>query len=207
MAFNLSDLTSGLERFLQAWQIVRICPNEINAPKEQLSFNILTLGIAVAIFMLARHTISGVDNDIPTDIFATVISSFIIFVSGYVSLIFYPQGGLEGAYKWGTFFVLTWITSLICAIVIDGISIWNTRHALSSVVIDEFFVPGTLPSLVKNLLRALGFGIISLIILSIKTRIMDPSFKINSWCAIATFVFALAMNSVLLLLFLYSNVL
>ena len=209
MAFDLSKLSLGVERFLQAWRVVRICPDRIDAPKEQLSFNILTLGITLVIFVLARSTISGADQSIATDTVATVISSFVVFLTGFVTLFLDPNGGMERAYKWGTFFVLTWITSLICAILIDGISIWNspTHKPLSSVIINEIFVQGSLPAFVKNLLRAIGFGVIALALLIIKTKIMDPPFKMFSKCAIITLATGLTMNTVLLVLFLYSNIL
>src|SRR5262249_23007224 len=124
----------------------------------------------------------------------------------YIALILDPSGGMEKVYKWGTFFILTWITSLICAVIIDGISVWNGHKPLSSIVIDAIFVPGSLPPLTKNLLRALCFSLIALCVLIIKTKIMDRTFSMTGKCALVTLAGGLAMNTVLLLVFLYSNV-
>lgn len=212
MAPRLSDLASSVDRFLQAWLVVRMCPQKIDAKDEMLKFNPLTLAVTLVIFFLARSTVSGLARDPATDLVATVISSFVIFVTGFVGIIFSPGSGIEGARKWGMFFIFTWIVSLLLAIVIDGIPIWNHVKPTSSLLIDAIFVPGTLSALVKNLLRAILFSLLALAIMFIKTKIMvrksnsGEVFNITTPCALASIGAGLIMNSVLLLLFLYSNI-
>ncbi|MFH1345374.1 MAG: hypothetical protein ABIL01_29845 [Pseudomonadota bacterium] len=207
MAFNLTDLTGSVNRFLEAWRIVRICPDRITAPQEQLSFNFLTLTVVLAIFILARYSVAGVERGIASDLFATIISAGVIFVTGFSILIIdsSPEAMVR-ARKWGMFFVLTWIASLVAAILIDGIAVWNHIDPPTSQVIDSVFIPGTLSPLVKNSLRALIMGIVALALLLLKTWMNDPQFKLLSQCSIFTIFFGLLVNTALLLMFLYSNV-
>jgi hypothetical protein len=207
MAFNLADLTGSVNRFLEAWRIVRICPDKITAPQEQLSFNVLTLTVVLGIFILARYSVAGVERGVASDLFASVISAVVIFVTGFSILIFdsSPEA-MDRARKWGMFFVLTWITSLVVAILIDGIAVWNHADAPTTLAIDSVFIPGSLPPLVKNSLRALIMGVVALALLLIKTRVNDPQFRILSQCSILTIFYGLVVNTALLLAFLYSNV-
>lgn len=207
MAFNLADLTGSVNRFLEAWRIVRICPDRITAPKEQLSFNFLTLTIVLGIFILARYSVAGVERGVASDLFASVISAVVIFVTGFSILIIdsSPEAMVR-ARKWGMFFVLTWITSLVVAILIDGIAVWNHADAPTTLAINSVFIPGTLSPLAKNSLRALIMGVVALALLLIKTRMNDPQFKILSQCSLMTIFCGLAVNTALLLTFLYSNV-
>src|SRR5256885_11486955 len=88
MSFKLADLIPSIDRFVQAWRIVRIWPDKISAPQEQLSFNVLTLAIALAIFVIARTTVAGAESGVEAHIAATIISAFIVFSTGYITLIF-----------------------------------------------------------------------------------------------------------------------
>ena len=208
MKFNLALLLPSIDRFLEAWRTVRICPDRISAPHEKLSFNVLTLAVALAIFILARASIAGhglLDN-ITADLVATIISGFVVFVTGYVTLIWdSSKGGIEKARKWGTFFILVWLSSLIAVIVVDGIPVWMHISPVTTLGINAIFVPGSLSPLAKDTIRAIFFGCLALIILLIKTRRMDRSFSILSICSFSTLGLGLVMNTVLLLLFLYSD--
>jgi hypothetical protein len=203
MAFNFENLSEDVTRFLQLWKVARVCPELMQAPEELLKFNILTLGVTLVIFMLARSTVSGAELSVSTDVAATIISSVIAFCTGYVVLIFSPGSDTS---KWSTFFTLTWITSLICAFLLDGILVSNHRDPLSTDIIDWFFTPGSLPAIVKDTMRAVGFSVIALIIMIVKTKFMDRTFRIFSKCGVATVVGGLLVNTLLLLAFLYRNV-
>jgi hypothetical protein len=157
--------------------------------------------------MLARSSVAGADRSIASDLFATIVSAVIIFVTGFVILILdNGPNAMDRVRKWGIFFVLTWITSLLAVIFIDGIPLWNHASAPTTIAIDSLFIPGTLSEIVKNSLRALIMGMIALAILLIKTRLNDAQFSIMSRCSLLTLFFGLLVNTGLLLVFLYSNV-
>jgi hypothetical protein len=208
MAFRLDDLIPSIEKFLEGWKIVRVCPDKIVAPAGQLSFNVLALLVSLLLFMLARGTIAGNDIDeVGANLAATVISGFIAFVTGYVQLI-WDSGdqALDRAKKWGMFFVYLWITSLLVVIVIDGIPIWNHVTPLTTIIINAIFNQGSLSALEKNGLRGIVIGLIALSIMLVKTRCMDKDFKINDVCIWLTLAAGLIVNAILLLMFLYGHV-
>jgi hypothetical protein len=207
MAFDWAKLGGSVPQFLEAFRIVRVCPEKIDAPTEQLSLNLTTLAIVLVIFVLARHSIAGAETGVASDMFGTIVSASIMFVTGFVILIIDNTSDvMTRVRKWGMFFVLTWIVSLVVVIVLDGIAVWNhSPDVPTTVVIDSIFIPGSLPPLVKNSLRALIVGLIALGILLIKTRFNDPQFRILSRCSITTILAGLVMNTLLLQAFLYSN--
>ncbi len=207
MAFDLAKLGESVLQFLEAFKIVRVCPEKIDAPNEQLSLNVTTLAIVLVIFVFARYSIAGADRGIASDMIGTIVSATIMFVTGFVILVMdNSSGAMIRVKKWGMFFVLTWIISLIAVIVVDGIAIWNHGDPPSTMVIDSIFVPGSLPPLVKDSFRALIMGLIALGILLIKTRFSDTEFRILSRCSITTILIGLGVNTCLLLVFLYGNV-
>jgi len=207
MAFDLGELTKSIPRFFEAWRIVRVCPDRIDAPKEQLSFNVLTLAVVLVIFMIARSSVAGAERSVASDLFATAVSAVVIFVTGFVILIIdNGPDAMDRVHKWGMFFVLTWITSLLAVILIDGIPLWNHASAPTTIAIDSLFIPGTLSEIAKNSLRALIMGLVALVILLIKTKCNDAQFSIMSRCSLLTLFFGLLVNTGLLLVFLYSNV-
>jgi hypothetical protein len=208
MPFKLEDLMPSYKRFFESFLAVKICPRRIKASEEILSFNTLTLAISVVIFILARSTAGPENDDLQPQIIATVISAFIAFVSGYVTLIFKPnREGMALAKKWGIFFVHVWIGSLIALIVLDGIAVWtgNINGRISSFLIDSIFVPGYLSAWQKDLLRALLFTSIALGVLLIKTARQDPDFTFVDRCWFFAVALGLIMNSFLLLWFVYGN--
>lgn len=207
MSFDLSALTESIPRFLEAWRIVRVCPDKIDAPNERLSFNLFTLAVVLAIFVVARYSVAGAERSVASDLFATIISAFVIFVTGFFVLIVdNGPDAMVRVRKWGMFFVLTWITSLLAVIAIDGIALWNHADAPTTVVINAIFVPGTLSEITKNTLRALIMGVVALAILLAKTWLNDNQFRIMSKCSILTILFGLFVNTGLLLIFLYSSI-
>jgi hypothetical protein len=207
MAFDWAKLGGSVTQFLEAFRIVRVCPEKMDAPNEQLSLNLTTLAIVLAIFVLARRSIAGAETGVASDMFGTIVSASIMFVTGFVILIIDNASDvMTRVRKWGMFFVLTWIVSLVVVILVDGIAVWNhSPDVPTTVVIDSIFIPGSLPPLVKNSFRALIMGLIALTILLIKTRINDPQFRILSRCSITTIMAGLIMNTLLLQAFLYSN--
>jgi hypothetical protein len=207
MAFDWAKFSGSVPQFLEAFRIVRVCPEKIDAPSEQLSLNLTTLAVVLAIFVLARRSIAGADAGVASDMVGTIISASIMFVTGFVILIIDNSSDvMTRVRKWGMFFVLTWIVSLVVVILVDGIAVWNhSSDVPTTVVIDSVFIPGSLSPLIKNSLRALIMGLIALAILLIKTRFNDPQFRILSRCSLTTILAGLVMNTVLLQAFLYSN--
>jgi hypothetical protein len=206
MTFDWAKLAGSVPQFLEVFRIVRLCPDEINAPDEKLSLNLTTLAIVLAIFVIARRSIAGASGGVASDMLGTVVSASVMFVTGFVILIIDNTSDvMTRVRKWGMFFVLTWIISLVVVIVIDGIAIWNHRDPLTTIVIDSIFVPGTLSPLIKNSFRALVMGLIALSVLLVKTRINCPQFRIFSRCSLTTVLAGLVMNTLLLLAFLYSD--
>jgi hypothetical protein len=207
MVFDWAKLGGSVLQFLEAFKIVRVCPEKIDAPNEQLSLNLTTLAVVLAIFVFARYSIAGADRGIASDMLGTIVSATIMFVTGFVILIVdNGSDAMTRVRKWGMFLVLTWIISLVAAILVDGIAIWNHSDAPTTIVIDSIFVPGSLSPLAKNSLRALIMGMIALGILLTKTRFHDAQFRIWSKCSITTILMGLIVNTGLLLLFLYGNV-
>ena len=205
----LAKLLDSVYQFLEALKAVRVCPDKIDAPNEQLNVNVLSLAVVVLIFALARNFVAGSNPGFASDVFAIVISTVFTFVTGFIIFVLSRNPTIERAKKWGAFFVMTWIISLIVAILLDGISIWyngNPYNTPTSRIIDFVFGEDTLPPLLKNAMRAVIIGIPALAILLVKTRIADPAFSILSKCSIGTLVLGLCMNTLMLLLFLYGNI-
>src|ERR1700692_2767219 len=110
----LQNLQDSVSKFLEAFSVVRICPEQIEAPKQLLTFNPLTLSISLGIFVLARLSIGGSSTEIDAVMIASLISATILFLTGFVILIIAPgPNALENSKKWGAFFVMLWLTSLI----------------------------------------------------------------------------------------------
>ena len=207
MAFDWAKLGDSVVQFLEVFRIVRVCPDKIDAPNERISLNVVTLAIVLVIFVFARHIIAGAETGLAADFVGTIVSAAVMFVTGFVVLVMDSRAdAMVRVRKWGMFFVLTWIISLIAAIVIDGIAVWNGKDAPTSMIINWLFVPGTLPPLLKDMFRALIMGVIALGILLIKTRFSDTKFKVWSRCSIVTILVGLVVNTGLLLFFLYGNV-
>ena len=135
MPIKLDDLVPSYQRFFESFRAVKICPGRIEASEETLSFNTLTLAVAVVIFVLARSTTTADNDAIAPQLVAMAISALITFAAGYVALIFAPADGLALSKKWATFFVHVWLASLIALIVIDGIAVWTEHDPLSSLLI------------------------------------------------------------------------
>ena len=153
---NLSaSLVPSIDRFLKVWDIMHLCPKQFSAPPQVLSLNTLTLGLAVAIFIVARSTVAGSQSGISGDILAMAVATIISFATGYVTLIFVRgQAGIQLAQKWSQFFVLLWLTSLMLIIALDGIPVWTHTKPLSSALIDLIYVPGSLTAIEKDTIRA-----------------------------------------------------
>jgi hypothetical protein len=196
----------SVDRFLQSWRVVRICPERIVAPKEAISFNILTLAISLAIFLMARISVAGSDTDIGIVLVAMVVSVAIVFVTGYVTLILQPgEQGIENAPKWGAFFIMTWLTSLLLLLLIDAIPFWLGYTRTTTGIIDAVFGPGNIAGGVKDLLRAIFFGTLAVGILLLKTKRMDTRFRVFERCALVTAGVGLLMNTALMAAFIYGH--
>jgi hypothetical protein len=207
MAIELAKLGESIVQFLEAFRIVRVCPEKIEAPDEKISLNVTTLVIVLLIFAFARYSIAGSDRGIASDLIGTLVSATVMFVTGFFVLV--VDSGTDAMIrvrKWGMFFVLTWIISLLAVIIIDGIAVWNHNDAPTTLIIDSLFLPGSLPPLLKDAFRALIMGMIALAILLIKTQLHDQQFRIWSRCSITTIFIGLLVNTGLLLFFLYGNV-
>jgi hypothetical protein len=203
---KINDLLPSIQKFLQTWRVVRICPTEIDAPNETLSFNVLTLTISVAIFLMARISVAGADTSLDVTVIATVVSVVIVFLTGYVVLVFdNSPTATDKARKWGAFFVMLWLTSLLLLVLFDALPFWLGRTGVTSFLIDVIFGPGNLVASLKDVTRAAFFGAAALGILLFKSKRMDPNFRIRSECAIATVLLGFAMNTALMLLFIYAH--
>jgi hypothetical protein len=207
MPIQLGDLMPSYARFLESFRAVKICPGRIEAPPEALSFNTLTLAVALVIFVLAR-SVTTADNDaIAPQIVAMVISALITFLCGYTALIVAPADGPALSGKWSDFFVHVWLGSLIAMIVLDGIPVWMERDRLSTIVIDAVVTPAALSELQKDAIRAVIFTLIALSLLLLKTKRQDPQFRLSCACWIVAGALGLIMNTALLLAFVYGNLL
>lgn len=208
MAITLDDLVPSFQRFFEALRTVKICPGRIEASEETLSFNTLTLAVAVFIFILARSTTTADNEAITPQLVAMTISALITFGTGYVAMILAPAAdGLARSQKWTIFFVHVWLTSLIALIVIDGIAVWTGQDRLTTLLIDSVFIPGSLTAVQKDGIRALIFSLIALTLLLIKTIRQDDGFTLSSGCWAGAAILGVVVNSALLLAFVYGNLL
>jgi len=208
LPIKLEDLVPSYQRFFESFRAVKICPGRIDAPEETLSFNTLTVAVAVVIFVLARSTTTADNDAIAPQLVAMAISAFITFATGYVALIFAPAtDGFALSKKWATFFVHVWLASLIALIVIDGIAVWTGHDRLSTLLIDSMFIPGSLTAVQKDGIRALIFSVIALALLLIKTVRHDDGFTLSTPCWVGAVILGALVNSALLLAFVYGNLL
>ena len=208
MSFKLEDLVPSFQRFFESLRAAKICPGRIEATEETLSFNTLTLAVAVLIFVLARSTTTADNDAIAPQLVAMTISALITFATGYVALIFAPAAdGLALSKKWTIFFVHVWLTSLIALIVIDGIAVWTGQDRLTTLLIDSVFIPGSQTAVQKDGIRALIFSLIALTLLLIKTIRQDDGFTLSSPCWAGAAILGVVVNSALLLAFVYGNLL
>jgi hypothetical protein len=215
MAINLKNFKvneqlrkwlDSVNRFLQAWSIVRICPDRINAPRGHQSFNVLTLTVSLAIFVLARKSVAGSDTGVEAVVIATMISVMIVFMVGYVNLVLRPgPNSIDEAKKWGTFFVMAWLTSLLLLILFDAIPLWFGYSPGSTIVFDTIFGSDAPSPVVRDFARAVLFGAGALMILYYKTRRMDQSFRTADRCTVITLVIGLAVNTFLMGGFIYGH--
>jgi hypothetical protein len=204
--FNINYWMDSVTKFFDAWRIVRICPNRINAPPQQLSFNILTLAISVAIFVLARASSAGSNTDLDAVLVASIISIVILFFTGFGYLIFDgSENAMEDSRKWGTFFVMMWLTSLLLMVLIDAILFWTGHPRFTTLMMDLSFGSDWPSPQVRDVIRSVFFGIIAIGLMLIKTVRMDHNFKIFEPCSIVTMAFGLIVNSVLLSAFIYGH--
>jgi len=172
-----------------------------------VSFNVLTLVISLGIILLARTSVGGSDTSTNTAVIATLISNFIVFVTGYVTLVVAPgPQAMENAKKWGTFFVMMWLTSLILLVLADALPFWLQRTPFTTQIIDAVFGRGEISPTSKDVLRAAFFGILAIVILLIKTKRMDPNFKIASVCSLITCACGLLVNMLLMGGFVYGHI-
>jgi hypothetical protein len=208
LSFKLEDLVPSYQRLFESLRAVKICPARIDASEETLSFNTLTLAIAVFIFILARSTTTADNDAIAPQLVAMTISALITFATGYVALIFAPAAdGLALSKKWTIFFVHVWLTSLIALILIDGIAVWTGHDRPTTLLIDSFFIPGSLTAIQKDGIRALIFSLIALTLLLIKTVRQDDDFTLSNGCWAGAAILGVVVNSALLLAFVYGNLL
>jgi hypothetical protein len=203
---QLRKWLDSVNRFLQAWSIVRICPDRIDAPKGHQSFNVLTLTISLAIFVMARLSVAGSDTGVEAVVIATIISVMIVFMVGYVNLVLRPgPNSMDEARKWGTFFVMAWLTSLLLLVLIDALPVWIGYSRGSTIVFDAIFGPDDPSPVARDFARAVLFGAGALAILCYKTMRMDQHFRIADRCTLLTLVVGLAVNTMLMGGFIYGR--
>jgi len=203
---DLVKWEESIPRFLEAWTVARICPRQIVAPKETLSLNVLTLGVSLLIFIAARVSEAGSDLGIGTSVIATIISALIAFFTGYVVRIFYFGADVdEISKKWGLFFVMMWITSLISLLAFDAVPHWLGIGRSTNLIINTMFGPDLNP-VMSDMLRGAFFSAFSLILLLIKSKVMDASFRWYSACALVTIAIGLAVNTLLVTGFIYGKI-
>ena len=197
----------SVNKFLQAWSAVRICPDQIKAPTGYQSFSVLTLAVSLAIVVLARVSVAGSNTAIDALLIATIISVSIVFLTGYINLILRPgPNSGEEARRWGIFFVMTWLTSLLLLILVDALPFWLGYSRSTTTVVDTLFGPDTFSSTTRDFVRAILFGISALAILLYKTKRMDQTFRATERCTLITIAVGLAVNTILMGGFIYGHV-
>jgi hypothetical protein len=203
----LQKLGQSVSDFLTTWAVVRICPHQIQAPPPPLSFNVLTAVISLGIFLLARRSVGGSDSQLDIAVVATIVSNLIVFGTGFVTLVIAPgPNAIDRSKKWGTFFVMAWLTSLILLVLFDALPFWLDHTPISSLLVDVIFGHGRLQPFTKDMFRAAFFGVLAMVILLVKSKRMDPQFAIGSRCALGTCAVGLAVNMALMGGFIYGHI-
>lgn len=203
----LRQLKESIPLFFKAFGVVRICPDRIAAPNQLLAFNPLTLTVSLAIFVLARLSIGASNLEIDGVLVASLISTVILFLTGFVMLIFAPgPQALVRSKKWGAFFVMLWLISLIVMVCCDAVPFWTGHKPLTTVIIVSLFGPDTLAPKLKDIARAIILGALALGILTIRTKRMDENFRVFSTCTVVTCLLGLVVNTALLVAIMYWHV-
>lgn len=204
---TLQHLEQSINDLLDAWYVTRVCPGQIQAPPPTLSLNLLTLAISLVIVLAARRSVAGSDTDISIMIVATIISNLIVFGTGYVTFVIAPgPTAKERSQKWGTFFVMSWLSSLLFLILFDALPFWLDHTPLTTQLIDVIFGPGVLPPIWKDVIRAAFYGILAMAVLLLKSKRMDPSFAIFSACSLLTCGLGLFVIMLLMGGFIYGHI-
>jgi len=202
----LQKLRESIPQFLEALSAVRICPEQIQAPKQLLAFNIPTLTISLAIFVLARMSIGGSSGDIDAVVIASLISATILFLTGFVILFIAPgPDAMENAKKWGAFFVMLWLTSLVFIVVCDALPFWLGHTPMTTYIIDHLFGSDGVEPRTKDIMRAIIFGLIALALLLLRTKKIDRSFHVFSECSFITCLIGLVVNTLLIVGVIYQH--
>jgi hypothetical protein len=202
----LQKLYESIPKFLDVLSAMRICPTKIEAPKQLLAFNIPTLTISLAIFVLARASIGGSSGDIDVVVIASLISSTILFLTGFVILLIAPgPNAMENSKKWGAFFVMLWLSSLILLVACDAIPFWAGHMRMTSYIINHIFGPDGIEPQNRDVLRAMIFGFLALALLLLKTKKMDQGFRVFSRCSFVTCLAGLAVNTLLIVGIIYQH--
>jgi hypothetical protein len=103
--------------------------------------------------------------------------------------------------------IYIWLTSLILLIVFDGLpsALTQGRVLLSSWLIDAAVVPGTLEEWQKDLARAVLFTFAAISLLLVQTKRAEPDFSLSNGCWPVAAIIGLVVNSLLMLAFVYGN--
>ncbi len=206
MAYAWTEAVPSMQQFFARLRAIRICPSRIEDTEDGRALKMLTLAIAVIIFALARSLIAGGPTDPGPYLIAIIISAVIVFIAGYGALIVQPgEPGQLLARQWAAFFVYIWLTSLVLLILIDGLPFALNAARLSSWPIDIVVPPGGLEEWQKDLARSVLFTLAALLLLLVQTRRADPNFSLSSPCWIVAAAIGLVVNALLMLAFVYGN--
>jgi cytochrome c oxidase assembly factor CtaG len=206
MSEFLKNLRESIPKFLEALSIVRICPEQIEAPKQLLAFNVPTLTISLAIFVLARMSIGGSSGEIDAVIIASLISAAILFMTGFVILLIAPgPNAMENSKKWGAFFVMLWLTSLVFLVFCDALPFWLDHTPMTTYIIDHLFGPDGVEPRTKDVMRAIIFGLIALALILVKSKRMDPAFRVFAKCSVIACLIGLTVNTLLIVGVIYQH--
>jgi uncharacterized membrane protein len=96
----------SIPEFFASLSAGRSCPGRIAVTEESAALKLLTLTVALIIFVLARGLVAGAPQELTPAILATVISAVIVFIAGYGVLIVQPgDAGQQLARQWAVYFV------------------------------------------------------------------------------------------------------
>ena len=100
---------------------------------------------------------------------------------------------------------MMWLTSLILLVLLDALPFWFDYTPLTTQLINLIFGPGTIPPILRDVIRAAFFGILAIAILLLKSKRMDLKFRIACRCSVLTCILGLAANIVLMGAFIYGH--
>ncbi|MBV8839283.1 MAG: hypothetical protein JO000_22335 [Alphaproteobacteria bacterium] len=196
----------GSARFFEILRRVRLTIEKMKLAPETKVANWAAFGALVLVFFFARVTTAGNDPSPSVAIILALISSGLLSLVGLVSIFVDKNGDAGTSQKWTAFFLFLWFFSLILVIVVDGIATWKSQTTPTFQLINLVFGKESgLDDGAVNWIRAVFFSVLAGLLALLRTKQIDPTQRLTDLSVLIELAVGIAVNSVLLRLFVYTN--